>query len=66
MTTPDGCPFHDLAKTDPAKPVECFDEEGRYLGPASAELACAGWHTGAWMVRVCASLLDVVERRYGY
>ena len=49
--TPDGCPIHDLAATDPGATVQFYDEHGRYLGPSSALLACEGHHLGAGLNR---------------
>jgi hypothetical protein len=62
VTGPDDCPWHEVATLTPGKTVLLYDEDGRYLGPASAELACAGWHVGTWIDRVCANLLDLVEQ----
>lgn len=53
MNAPDGCPVHELACRDPGATIQLYDEQRRYLGPCSAERACAGHHAG----------LDEVMRR---
>ena len=63
MSTPDGCPWHDLAQRDPGATVQLYGEDGRYVGPVSAERACEGHHVGVWLDGVIAHLLDVAERK---
>lgn len=46
MSSPDDCPVHELAQSDPGATVQLYDETGRYMHPISAEMACAGQHIG--------------------
>jgi hypothetical protein len=64
MDTPDDCPVHELARTDPGTTVQIYDEYGRYVGPSSAELACEGHHVGAYINRQLATVMAVAMARF--
>lgn len=56
---PDGCPWHEVAQREPARTIEVYDDRtGRYLGPATAEMLCDGWHLGIWLDGVITRALD--------
>lgn len=57
MGPEENCPVHQLAQTDPGATVNIYAEDGRFMYPMSAELACEGHHVGMMIQRQVNSML---------